>query len=434
MLKHNFTLLISIWLNLLIANASINELLEKFQIPDSSKIKFLSTQNIERKLDILNDAGFYYTSRNADLSIFISTTVYHLADSINYEFGKYDAQNNLGIAFYRHSRFKQAIVCFDKAYKIARKMKIAVKEASVLSNKALVFNSLSDYEQALKYNFEALKIRMEEKDSMGIAFSYNNIGMTYHYQTNYSQALDYYTKALKIKLGQNDKEGLATTYNNIGQLFFEMYSGSQKWTLDSALAYYLKAYFTFSAVSNKAGLSEVLPNIGNVYSLKNLYDKAFDAYLAAMNVQKQAKDSAGLALTLFNLGVLYYNQSDYNQSKTYFNKSIDIANKLQIADLIKDNLKMLFFISGNNHDYKTAFELASEYATVNDSLNDISRKQLVEDYSGKYEYQIFERKQLETSIKNMKTLFIFISSGLIVSVIILLIWVRRKKSNNLKGA
>jgi tetratricopeptide (TPR) repeat protein len=302
--------------------------------------------------------------------------------------------------------------------------------AAVLSNIALVYNSLGDYENALKYNFNSLKIRTSINDSIGVAFSYNNIGTTYHYKSNYSQALEYYLKALKLKQTLHDKEGMASTYNNIGQLFVEMYSDSLEWPLDSALEYFLKAYYTWSSTSNKSGLSEVLPNIGNVYSLKNLNDRAFDAYLAAMNVQKQANDSAGLALTYYNIGIVYYNQHNFKLAKSYFNNSVIISRQHLISDLVKDNLKMLFLLDGNNGEYKQAYNHAYEFVKINDSLVELSKNRLIEDYSSKSEFQAYENKKLQNVMLKSRMWIIILSiSSLLLFISIIITILKKRKSN-----
>ncbi len=430
MSNRKLALLISIWLNIIVSSASIKEVFEKLATPDSLKEKYFSTQNSEKKVDVLNDIGFFFTSRNPESAITISHIALKISDSLKYEYGQYDAQNNMGIAFYRSSRFKQALACFNTAYDIAKNMNSKNKMAAIFSNMALVYNLLSDYEKALKYNFEALKIRTSDHDSIGIAISYNNLGTTYHYKSEFSQALEYYIKALKIKQAQHDKEGIASTYNNIGQLFFEMYSDTSVWVLDSALEYFLKAYYAWNSTSNKAGLSEVLPNIGNIYSLKNLNDRASDAYMAALNVQKQAQDSAGIALTFYNMGILNYNLSNFKLSKEYFDKSIQIARKYLIADLVKDNLKMLFMLAGNKGDYKTAYLHANEYVLLNDSLSELAHKHLVEDYLGKYEYRVSENMNLQKAINKAKTWMIILSVGAFVIIGLFLIWIIKKRKIN----
>jgi tetratricopeptide (TPR) repeat protein len=185
--------------------SAIDNLFNKFIIPDSLKNSFIQSKNQEDKIRALNDIGFYLSGNNPVNSITISNLALVMADSIKYEDGIFDATNNIGIAYYRSSKFKQAIEWFAKAKQIAESMDNDKKLASTYSNMALVYNYLSDYTKALKLNNEALKIRTSLKDSGGIATSYNNIGTTYHYKTEYKTALEYYNKALSIKKILNDK-------------------------------------------------------------------------------------------------------------------------------------------------------------------------------------------------------------------------------------
>jgi tetratricopeptide (TPR) repeat protein len=209
-----------------------------------------------------------------------------------------------------------------------------------------------------------------------------------------------------------------------------MYTDTSLWALDSALKYYIKSYYSWHLTSNKAGLSQVLPNIGNVYSLQNNRDKAIDAYNAALSTQKQIFDSTGMSLTLFNLGMEYYNLGNYKMAQDYFMKSYDIANTFNIADVLKDDMKMMAYIlSKDKSDYKKAFDYSMRYIQINDSLNHLTRLQLLDDYSGKFDYQSYENGQLSNSLSKTK-LWIIIFAGLTFILLSALVYLLIKRKKN----
>jgi tetratricopeptide (TPR) repeat protein len=416
------------WLSVTRLTATLQDAVKSSSVPDSLKNKFFNAASSEKKVDALNEISFILINSDVEMAVELSRNALRLADSLNYVNGLFEANTNIGIAFYHTSRFKQALTCLSTAEEIAKVIGSKSLLASVYSNMALVYNSLADYEKSLKYNFKALEIRTAVDDTMAIAISLNNLGMTYHLKLDYIQARNYYRMAYEIKLKQNDRNGVASTLNNIGQLFFEMYSDTTTWALDSALKYYLRAYYQWNFTGNRVGLSTILPNIGNVYSSQGLHDKAIDAYRAALNIQKQTRDSAGIALTLYNMGVSFFNKSEFAEAKVNFEKSMGIAMKFNISDLLKDNLKMLFKIAGDSKDYKQAFDFANNYLQLNDSLNELNHQQLINEFNGKYEYQMIENMRLQKNIVHSRMWF-YILGGITLLMLAFFIFTVVKKKN-----
>jgi tetratricopeptide (TPR) repeat protein len=433
MIIRYLSLIAVIWLSVARLTAALPDEVKSVSVPDTMKAKFFNAASFEKKVDALNEISFYVINSDAELAVGFSRNALRLADSLNYVNGLFEANTNIGIAFYRTSRFKQALTCLSTAEEIAKVIGSKSLLASVYSNMALVYNSLADYEKSLKYNFQALEIRTSIDDTMAIAISLNNLGMTYHLKSDFIQARTYYQKAYEIKLKQYDKDGMASTLNNLGQLFFEMYSDSTTWALDSALKYYLKAYYQWNNTGNKVGLSQVLPNIGNVYSAQGIHDKAIDAYKAALNIQKQSKDSAGIAMTLYNVGISCYYKSEYKEAKNNFDQSIQIARRFNISDLLKDNLKMLFKLSGDSKDYKQAFEFANNYMQINDSLNELNHEQLIKEFNGKYEYQMIENMRLQKNIVHSRMWFYILGGITLLMLIFFIITVVKKKNGEINN-
>jgi tetratricopeptide (TPR) repeat protein len=405
------------------------------QFPDSLKTKYLKAKTSQNKIDIVNDCSFYLCNSNPELALTYSRYALRVADSIGYKKGLCEANLIAGIAFYRISRFQQALTCFSTAVDIARNLGLENKVAAIYSNMALVYNSLADYDKAQKYNFEALRIRTDLKDTSAIANSYNNIGLTYHNKSDYSSANQYYGIALRLKKALHDQAGAASTYNNIGQLFFEMYSDTSKWAVDSAQFYFLKAYFSWNNAGNKVEMAKVLLNIANIYAQKDDFNKAFDAYRAALNSQKQVNDSVGIALTYYNTALLYKEISDNKSAKEYAAQSLDIAKKLNLPDIERDDLRLLIECSGWEKDYSQAFRYTKEYLQLNDSLQELAHKRLIEEFKGKYEYRVFENLNLVKSVKASKSKLVILSILTFVVLLTFIVWIiRGNKKHNRTGS
>jgi tetratricopeptide (TPR) repeat protein len=397
----------------------ISKLKEK-GVSENVLVSLSKAQNPEQKVDALIDACYELHELSPTLSIEIAQLALQMSETIGYDKGVLKSKNCLGVAYYLLDNYKYAIEKFNEAVIIAKKNDDVSGEASIYSNLAMVYNSLANYNKALKYNFDALELREEMVDSMGIAISYNNIGTSYHYKKEYVQALAYYQKSSVLKDKIGDKIGKASTINNIGQLFYEMYTDSSLWALDSALSYHLKAYTIRRTSENKIGTSESLMNLGNIYSEKEQYELALSSYRAALNIQKQLGDSGGVSLSLYNMGLMYLKQRDNKQALQFLHKSIDAAKFVENPDLLRDNYKMLLEIYEEQGDYAKAHFYAKKYIDINDSISDLASKSLLDEYNKKLNYVADNDQVAENTYqKGQKVLYtVFISVVVLLLIII----------------
>lgn len=399
-----------------------SDLVKSLLLPDELKSKYYIAATEKDAVDALNDICFYLNNSEPGKAENLSKVTLRISDSLNYLEGLYDANNNIGISFYRTAKYQQALTCFKQALEYAKILGDKGREAAVLSNMALVYVDLSDYDRALIFNKKALKLRTISGDSSAIAISYSNLGMTYHQKGDYTIALDYYYQGLKIKEQQKDKDGIANSCNNIGQLFLEMNSDSATWAIDSSLVYLFRAYNYYNSTDNRVGLAKVLLNMANAYDGSDNDNKALESYRAALNAQKQLNDSVGIALTYYNMAIHFINLYQNEMAENHFLKSLTIANRFNLLELQKDNLKELFLINNNKGDYKTASTYADRLIVVDELIGDLSRISLAEKYNGKYEYQLFENLELQKQVSHTRVWLIIITVIALSLTGIFLIW------------
>jgi tetratricopeptide (TPR) repeat protein len=291
---------------------------------------------------------------------------------------------------------------------------------------ALVYTELTQYQKALQLHLKAMKIRQQRNDTLSIAQSLNNIGMTYHARGDWNVALSYYQKAVQMLENTPYKIALANTYNNIGQLYFSSFSDTTSYLADSAEIYFMKAYTRFSTDDNRVGIIKTLINLGNLYASKGLSEKAIDAYRAALNQQNLIADSAGKALTLFNMGILFDEMGETKRAREYLLQSLKIAENFNLGDLRRENYQQLFHLAHKENRLQEATLYASLFFAINDSLNDLSKKLLIDQFQGKFNYLDIENSQLASNLKKWQKIGIF-ATGIIVLSLLFLIWRRKKK-------
>jgi tetratricopeptide (TPR) repeat protein len=209
--------------------------------------------------------------------------------------------------------------------------------ASPLGSIGAVYRLLHDYPKALEYNFKSLKIYEDLHRNDGISASYNNIGRIYSEQSQYKNALEYYFKNLKLydeaKMPKNI--GYANTLNNIGAVF-----ENQK---DSDYV--------------KQGLDPV-----------TRYSKMLEYYLKAFELYKNLNYNEGIATSLGNIGLVYYDQKKYAESINYLQKALALSEKMGSLDNIADDNKELSEVYDKAGQGHNAFQSYVKYITARDSM------------------------------------------------------------------
>lgn len=400
-----------------------------FPLPDSLSTRISSAKDSREKIDALNDACYFFSDKMPQLVLPVAQKLVYWTDSLQYTKGLFDATNNLGILFYRTSQYTQAVACFNECLNIADKIGDLGRKAAALSNIGLVYAELSQYQRSIDFHQQALRIREKRNDTMAIALSLNNLGMTYHARGDWNVALNYYQKAIRMLEFTPYKNVLANTYNNVGQLYFTCYHDTSTWAADSAELYFMKAYTRYTTDNNRIGVIKTLINLGNIYAAVGNAEKAIDAYRAALNQQRQLGDSAGIALTLYNMGVLFDETGDPKRAGNYLMESLKIAKAYNLSELCSDLYKQLFYLARKDKNYPLATLYATSFFDINDSLNELSKKLLIEQFQGKYNFQ-----EVENAILNAKTQkwqrIGWITIGMVVLMIIGLVLLLRRQNKH----
>lgn len=159
-----------------------------------------------------------------------------------------------------------------------------------------------------------------------------NVGGSYYDLGLYDEALNHYLDAAKI-FEQLIKEGaevhimLASTYDNIGQVY------AIKDDYQRALDYYNDSLATYKKYDGKAShirIAHVYHNIGAVYHDRGCLDQALEAYKKALTFRETGLGiyHPETAISYFSIGMLKYEQNQYDEALAFLNKSLDIQDQV----------------------------------------------------------------------------------------------------------
>ena len=235
-----------------------------------------------------------------------------------------DLRNALAdVHFYRAEKlrgdydFQNAIAYYFQSYATDKMLRHS--DAAIdLNNIGLSYWRLSRYEDALRYFEQALPLRREVKDRKGEAITLNYIGAANLGLSRYDEALRYYHQALPIYREVQDRQGEAVTLGNIG-------SANQRLNrTDDALNTYQQALQLQREIKDRAGEATMLSNIGTVYQSLGRADDALNYYEQALPIRRETKDRLGEAVTLGSIGAAYESLSRYEDALNYFEQALPI--------------------------------------------------------------------------------------------------------------
>ncbi|MES2837788.1 MAG: tetratricopeptide repeat protein [Bacteroidota bacterium] len=267
--------------------------------------------------------------------------------------------------------------------------------AAALNNIGFIYDSKGDIPKALEYYHKSLKIQEEIGYKPGIAASLNNIGNIYDKQGDISMALEYFHKSLKMLEDIGNKQGIALCLINIGAIY-DNQANTQK-----ALEYYHKSLKIQEEIGDKQGIATSLNNIGSVFSkygdpsvttskndaLIAGIPKALDYYHQSLKIREEIGDKNGIAYSLNNIAVIFYNQKQYPKALEYAQKSLVLSQEIGSPRNIRNAAKLLFQIYEKQGKGMPALQMHQLFISMRDSINNEGTKKASAQQQAKYEYE-----------------------------------------------
>jgi tetratricopeptide (TPR) repeat protein len=307
---------------------------------------------------------------------------------------------NIGLTFYDEGNTEKAIDYFTKAVDKDPNSDAAL---NYLGN---AFFAQQNYEQARIYYNKAIQIQPEN------AVYLSNAGLTYYFQANYSKAIELFEQSL-----QYDAEYLpALNYGGNCYLLLHNYQEAESFyrkciSLNSSESFYYSNLGISLVKQNK--FDEAGDNLNHAISLneqnleavtylgfiaykkgdaetaKNYYNKAYPHQLqdptlyyqlldpenTTQEAQKNLEENPDDFMSLWQLGSVNYMNQDFDESKKYFRKALDLlfADESTISAAVENFKK----IDKQQWNYSIGLlkELFKDDETLSKQLADI-RKQV----------------------------------------------------------
>jgi len=150
----------------------------------------------------------------------------------------------------------------------------------------------------------------------------NSLGNLKHRQSEYESALDYYMRRVHF-IKANDLSALAVNYNNIGRIH-ESIDNNEK-----AIEYFSKALDIHHMLGNDRLECGTLINLGIAYFNISDFIKALDCYQESLLIASVLEDRIMLSIIYENIGNIYKEQEDYEEARRSFQKALVLSEQLK---------------------------------------------------------------------------------------------------------
>ena len=206
--------------------------------------------------------------------------------------GEAQALDQMGLAHWRATRYREALAHFDEARHLYRAAADRRGVADTLSHSAVTCWQLGRHPDAMVQLREALSLYRAVGDRRGEAKTLNNLGRMQLLSGYHRDALEAYQSSLDIFAEIGGPQNEAILYHNIGGVYD--YKGSY----EAALAAYRRALAIYRDIGDLPNEAEVLNAIGAVFHKAECYDEALihheQARLIAEEIGNQSQQVVAL--------------------------------------------------------------------------------------------------------------------------------------------
>ncbi len=218
-----------------------------------------------------------------------------------------------------------------------------------------------DLKEAINYGEEARDQAVNVGFKKGEAYAYKAIALGHFYQANYDEAVIQFQNSLAIFEAIQFKAGIANILSNLGATYFNAGEDTQ------AIDFYLRSLRISEEINDKLRIGTALNNIGGVYNNKEATeDKALEYFLKALGIFKEIDYPIGVATVSMNVGEIYKKEKLYNSAIEYFETSLVIYEESVDATF---PLTFLGEIYAERKEFDRAYEYHTKAIRIAESVD-----------------------------------------------------------------
>jgi serine phosphatase RsbU (regulator of sigma subunit) len=322
-----------------------------------------------------------------------------ICDSLKNNMLLSDYYYQLGLTYRITDQYGEAIQILQQCYllyeKAGNKKRMAYTQVAIGN----VYLMLNNSDKMLEYYFQALEYFQKTKDTLNTAKAFSNIANGFDMKLQHAKSEEYYLKAIEHYKLVNHTAGIINSYTNLASMKMNAKDYSR------ALSYSFLAYNLEKAKYGKIIDFTLLNNFAEIYSLMGDVTNAMKWQKQAMQLAIQNDSKDYLSNTCRVLSDIFLKMTQYDSALHYKEKSIAYLNSIRLE---------------NELEQLTAMEESFADEQKNKELMALENDQKI------HQLEIKEQKE---NIRNQK---IFLASGSVAMLLLILLGVQLKRSFNYK--
>ncbi len=339
---------------------------------------------------------------------------------------------------FTESNSDSALFYYDKEAMLADKLKLKIEEVAALDMKGYVLSTQRNYPQSLATFLKAKKIAEDPASEKNIwylprgetayqqrlewlGWIYNDMDLLYHNTGNLDEEISSIRQARSIAESIHNNGLLTYAYASLAKFFMNTDQ------LDSALFYEKKAEKVLSYNGGKWG-GLPLNTLGKIYQKKGDFDLSREAFAKAIKQDQEVNNLSYLGDAFLNIAGLYETKKETDSSLYYARKAVDTYKKIERPDGMASAYSLIFSVYSDQNKTDSAFAYLKLATVLNDSLNNVERKNLLAfqnvGFDEQRKVQQLEEEKVQTQ-NRIRTYFL--SAGIIVLLLLAIIFYRNNR-------
>lgn len=282
----------------------------------------------------------------------------------------------LGKNYLNSSRFQETLDNFETAVKLCLESDLEDTIILSLLIEALIETSFvhrlqSQYDMAMS-QLERVKELLEDsdqdiRDDLWVLYYTRRADVISELGSN-DEALELYMKALNLCRRIGDLPGEATVLNNMHSIY------SIRGDYGKSLDVMEEVIRINRRLDDKLGLAIAYFNIAEYHQQINMLDLAREYYNRYLELNDDIKNELGIGYGSFGLGNLYWLEGRIEESRSCFEKAIEVFMKLGFNEMRTEcelMLAQIYVDTGKCHDAREILDLLDEGPFNSDTRNRI---------------------------------------------------------------
>lgn len=266
------------------------------------------------------------------------------------------------LAFYS-TDYKEAFVHADKAIAAFKEKDDIFGLAEMYAGLAMATWETGDYSEGLRLAFEGLKYHRQAGNWSRGNFSLYMIGSFYYDLEEYEQAKLYfqegYEKAVEINAGKNF---IARSLIGLGSVALAQKEYDKSWE------YFAQAEELQLPINDLSGLGRTYNDKGKIRHQQGRWEEAESYFLKSLEMREGFSNSTALITTLTDCGHLYLDQGRLDEAEALLRRASSLAKEIKVKAKQSKVLKLLSEIYKAKEEWEKAFECFSRYHKLKDEV------------------------------------------------------------------